>query len=1415
MTMGHYLRSMKQLTNQWTPTNFRDERRQRLYLKDIDCPFEWHEHLRRVIPPCLFYMNSNVEEKANALSRRKTSNGFDMFGNFQEQTPAIAGDLMSSLPEEMRAQNLMCYIGHEGTYTPAHKEMCASLGQNLMVEASGVEDGEKPGSSIWFMTESKDREVIREYFLSMLGHDIEIEKHFAQINAWKKANFPVYIVEQKVGDFILIPPLAPHQVWNRGTRTMKVAWNRTTTQTLKLALQEALPKSRLVCRDEQYKNKAIIYYTLKKYYKDLNDMEEITNSGWLGLGQDLVQKSNRMKDMAQDFKALFELYTAILMDEMFSFRERDVEFVPFDSNITCSYCRANIFNRFLTCKHCIRKLINGDEDTYDVCMECYAMGRSCICTSDLQWCEQFSWLQLVEEHERWRQLIIKNDGFVDIVHSPQPLELSRRLSCKKSIAQICQEQLRRRPFKDITKMEEEAEAESSEPDVDDEGRAKKRKKRRNNKIKKGETGRCHVCCHREFLYKLQYCTNAGCTEAYCYGVLYRAFDMMPQAVMENEKWSCPKCEGICNCASCRRSGQTQPYEPKSTLLGHDTRPIADDRSIEALVDFRVHNLSWLKVVGEESRNKNSKRMQRLQAQAQAEKAKDDNTRLEDAIGDDEAMTADAVAALQQAIAAEADNGSGEPIPADGEGADVSIIDNDDSTYPDPNNIVGRERMLGLGYYQQDESADKILFDPYQAPTAEALEEPQVSEYIKKTLRAAKRKARLEADDDPEYQGPRNKRKKNTPADSLQHVDPALFEEDAMAVDTTASPHISPIKPASGNELDSLTANRPHLRNAQPIASYIEPEEPIVEEFEDAVVTDPLALLNQFDNITVNGGDEQNPLDLASNAIKAMASKELEKPKMKRPRLPPDPNRPRWQPAVPAEPPRPKHRATRASLLAEGLTEEEATERLKELHPEPEKTPSMQRTNKNMDGLEINFDLYSERYSDSEVSVQTDDNNDKSFRGPYVRRPDGQPARRGRRPKYLFNPRPVQEPALLGVKRRPGRPPKNRASTGSVPLPVSSSESPLVKSLTMAERMAMRGKKFKIGQRRGPGRPPRKSAPADSFTAVNTARIRSTRYEQKSKDFTATARGTSHNFSSIPGTVTTLEGPESKTVPIHPTSPEHESEPVIPSREIGVNDLTSASRELMYQDKLSRSPLPVHNSPSPPPTAERDFNSETNRSNDSHLDNFAPLSSVKSGNVANGPPVDSPNVLDHDQTPTPPLPSPSPPHRLSSPAHNSSTIVSIGIDHNDEYYYPEPDASHSVSRSGSPMDWQNRASSEASRSRSSVNSEDLKSGESYSDDSDADIAGDEDNDDHDDVRSNHALLAKRGRGVGKSRGVGRGRGGGRGRGTEKDYGPGRSRRGPGRPPKRKFGSNVMTRSESRGRGGRGGRGRGRPRGRGRS
>lgn len=901
MTTGHYLRSMKQLTNQWTLNNYRDERRQRLYLKDIDCPQEWHDALQKVIHPNLFYLNENASETGGEKSQD------DIFR--EEATAAPAGDLMSSLPEEMRAQNLMCYIGHEGTYTPAHREMCASLGQNIMVEASSDENGEKEGSSIWFMTESKDREVVREYFLSMLGHDIEIEKHFAQINGWKKATFDVYVVEQKVGDFILIPPLAAHQVWNRGTRTMKVAWNRTTAETLELALHEALPKARLVCRDEQYKNKAIIYYTLKKYHRQMLEMErnaETTQMSFLGLGREIMQSSPRAKQLAGDFRKLFALFTDIILDEMFGFREKDVEMAPFDSNITCSYCRSNIFNRFLTCKHCVRTLINGDEDVYDICMECYAMGRSCACMSNLQWCEQWSWTELVDNYEDWRSMVIKNDGFVDFDSSPQPLEVARLRARKKSVAQICQEALRRRPWKDITKQEREKTPSDSEP----EGEEKKKPKRK--KKKKGEVRRCHVCAHKDYTYKIHSCTNPGCTESYCYGVLYRAFDMMPQKVLEDEQWQCPKCLGICNCGYCRRVGHTDPYTPKNTLLGHDTRPIADDRSIEALVDFRVHNLSWLKAAGEESRSRDSNRMKRLREQA-------DNAKAQDLAGQVENSTSEPHAGIENGAVdnahtsttggygdqshvlgqghhmAKADFEEPYPLP-EGETRPASVPDApmdvsqmedaDTCLYPDLSPLVSRQR-IGMGYYEQDDTPDKILFDPFQAPTEETMRfpEPNIPEFVKKSIRAAKRKAKRESED-PDFVMTRSHKKARLTAepDYLDSMDPALFgngpvapeaimveppQGDANQVTNQDAEGAEPVEPAqqpvvSGEKRTQprYDANEPSLRHSKPRASYVELEidhEESEEDVHHAAKPPPRQTT----------GTEKSTVDLAAEAVRAL------------------------------------------------------------------------------------------------------------------------------------------------------------------------------------------------------------------------------------------------------------------------------------------------------------------------------------------------------------------------------------------------------------------------------------------------------------------------------------------------------------------------------------------------------------------
>lgn len=640
VSIGHYLNNMPKLTDQWTPANFRDTDRQRIYLKDIDCPQIWHDKLKEQIPQSIFYLNDSIGD----IGGPGSVEGFPGAANTKGQGIARAGDLMSCLPPQMRAENMMCYIGHEGTYTPAHREMCASLGQNLMVETSGVRDETgkptKPGSSIWFMTETNDRHMVSEYWLSALGHDIEVENHFAQINAWKAAPFKTYIVDQRAGDFILIPPLAPHQVWNRGTRTMKAAWNRTTVETLEMALHEALPRARMVCRDEQYKNKAIVYYALQKYSALVEDVETQKQSASLE-AQFELEYGLKIRQLQKDFKRLFSLYTEILLSEMLapvSITEKRGQYLPYDSFVTCSYCRCNIFNRFLTCTSCIETLENGDEDTYDICMDCFAMGRSCRCISRYKWVEQFHWKDLVQKHETWRQQIIKIDGGIP-EKSPQSLEVARKRLDRKTLAEICQEQLKARPYQDPKKpppkltFQDRRNAargstkddEDREIDVDSDGnlrrpksKSKSKKSTRAERLPKGWTME-HVSSYPDQQWKVASCSK--CDRSYGYGSLYRMFDLMPQTVMQNPKWECPACLKICSCGSCRKRSDFKPYEPVGTVLGHDTKKVADLRSTESLVNFSLPNTNWLKVAGDDHPHDN-RRLSRRRDEAEKAKAKD-------------------------------------------------------------------------------------------------------------------------------------------------------------------------------------------------------------------------------------------------------------------------------------------------------------------------------------------------------------------------------------------------------------------------------------------------------------------------------------------------------------------------------------------------------------------------------------------------------------------------------------------------------------------------------------------------------------------------------------------------------------------------------------------------------------------------
>jgi len=128
----------------------------------------------------------------------------------------------------------MCYLGIGDTYTPCHKDLCASSGQNLMCYT------ENAGSAFWLMTKSSEADKVSKYF-HYLKEELDQESYVITIDTLAKAPFDVYIAEQKLGDLVLVPPRSCHQVINNGGITIKTSWSRMTLKGLETAYYHELP----------------------------------------------------------------------------------------------------------------------------------------------------------------------------------------------------------------------------------------------------------------------------------------------------------------------------------------------------------------------------------------------------------------------------------------------------------------------------------------------------------------------------------------------------------------------------------------------------------------------------------------------------------------------------------------------------------------------------------------------------------------------------------------------------------------------------------------------------------------------------------------------------------------------------------------------------------------------------------------------------------------------------------------------------------------------------------------------------------------------------------------------------------------------------------------------------------------------
>ncbi|GJJ75417.1 hypothetical protein EMPS_07775 [Entomortierella parvispora] len=97
--------------------------------------------------------------------------------------------------------------------------------------------------SVWYIASPRDYDKVKRAWASW-GKFFEQEKYSATVDQMLESGIDFYRVDQRPGDVVILPPMAPHQVYNKGKATVRIAWNRITPKTALNAIENVLPRYR-------------------------------------------------------------------------------------------------------------------------------------------------------------------------------------------------------------------------------------------------------------------------------------------------------------------------------------------------------------------------------------------------------------------------------------------------------------------------------------------------------------------------------------------------------------------------------------------------------------------------------------------------------------------------------------------------------------------------------------------------------------------------------------------------------------------------------------------------------------------------------------------------------------------------------------------------------------------------------------------------------------------------------------------------------------------------------------------------------------------------------------------------------------------------------------------------------------------
>ncbi len=150
----------------------------------------------------------------------------------------------------------------------------------------------------------------------------------------RKADFPLYVLDQQVGDLVVFPPATAHQVWNMGTVSTKVVWNILHPLSLEVGFKNVQPPFNRLCSPDVARTSLSLACAMLSLVRG---------------------DPHNLGVLPPDLPLLSRLFRQMVDDE--SIRgpsATPIQLVRLSETViaTCDFCGTAIWNRHVRCTEC-------------------------------------------------------------------------------------------------------------------------------------------------------------------------------------------------------------------------------------------------------------------------------------------------------------------------------------------------------------------------------------------------------------------------------------------------------------------------------------------------------------------------------------------------------------------------------------------------------------------------------------------------------------------------------------------------------------------------------------------------------------------------------------------------------------------------------------------------------------------------------------------------------------------------------------------------------------------------------------------------------------------------------------------------------------------------------------------------------